>query len=240
MSEPTKVCPFCGAAASILDNHPVMSCIRNLVSQRDDDTQRAEAAEAERAKWYDYAAAAEREIESLGQSFAVTELAWKAEVEQRERAEAERDALQSQLQEIHEREAECCGEDESFDERIEALTSERDALRKDAARRVDAVDDAAGFAVAEVSRAMVKFPTWPTDPFHALAVVGEEFGELQKAVLQHSYETHKSVLLSDIRDEAIQLAAMALRFVVSLAAYRHAAGEQHDQSALDAALAVQP
>lgn len=92
-------------------------------------TQRAEAAEGERAKWYDFAAAAERENVSLGQSFAVTELAWRAEVEQRERAKAERDALRNQLQEIHEREAECCGEDESFDERILSLTIERDALR---------------------------------------------------------------------------------------------------------------
>lgn len=36
---------------------------------------------------------------------------------------------------------------------------------------------------AELDRAVVKFPTWPTDPFHALAVLGEEYGELTKAVL---------------------------------------------------------
>ncbi len=31
---------------------------------------------------------------------------------------------------------------------------------------------------AELTRATAKFPTWPTDPLHALAVLGEEFGEL--------------------------------------------------------------
>lgn len=39
---------------------------------------------------------------------------------------------------------------------------------------------------AELARAVDKFPTWPTDPLHALAVLGEEFGELTKAMLQHA------------------------------------------------------
>jgi hypothetical protein len=38
--------------------------------------------------------------------------------------------------------------------------------------------------LAELERATSKFPTWPTDPFHALSVLGEEYGELQKSVLQ--------------------------------------------------------
>jgi NTP pyrophosphatase (non-canonical NTP hydrolase) len=45
---------------------------------------------------------------------------------------------------------------------------------------------------AEVARATVKFPTWPTDPLHALAVLGEEYGELTKAMLQLTYEPHKT------------------------------------------------
>lgn len=44
----------------------------------------------------------------------------------------------------------------------------------------------------EIERAIAKFPTWPTDPLHALAVLGKEFGELTKAVLQSIYEPHKS------------------------------------------------
>lgn len=83
----------------------------------------------------------------------------------------------------------------------------------------------------EVGRAIAKFPTWPSDPLHALAVLGEEFGELTKAVLQSVYEPHKSTP-QDVREEAIQTAAMALRFVSSLDAYAYRAGEQHQQERL--------
>lgn len=83
--------------------------------------------------------------------------------------------------------------------------------------------------IAELARATAKFPTWPTDPLHALAVVGEEYGELQKAVLQHVYEPSKAVSRQDIREEAIQTAAMALRFAVSLSLYEYEPGQQHQQ-----------
>ena len=83
---------------------------------------------------------------------------------------------------------------------------------------------------AEVARATEKFPTWPTDPLHALAVLGEEFGELTKAMLQHTYEPHKGVTQQDIREEAIQTAAMALRLAMSLDSYEYQRGEQHKQS----------
>lgn len=80
----------------------------------------------------------------------------------------------------------------------------------------------------ELSLALAKFPTWPTDPLHALAVLGEEFGELTKDVLQMTYEPGKTSAES-VRKEAIQTAAMALRFVASLDAYIYKAGEQHRQ-----------
>jgi hypothetical protein len=83
---------------------------------------------------------------------------------------------------------------------------------------------------AELQRAVTKFPTWPTDPFHALAVLGEEYGELQKAVLQHTYEPHKGVTMDDIRSEAIQTAAMAIRWITSIDRYRFEVGEQHAQA----------
>ena len=83
--------------------------------------------------------------------------------------------------------------------------------------------------ITEVARATVKFPTWPTDPLHALAVLGEEFGELTKAMLQHTYEPHKGVTQRDIREEAIQTAAMALRLAMSLDRYEYRRGEQHKQ-----------
>lgn len=84
--------------------------------------------------------------------------------------------------------------------------------------------------MAELQRATAKFPTWPTDPLHALAVLGEEFGELTKAMLQFTYEPHKRVTRMDIRSEAIQTAAMALRLAMSLPQYDYAPGRQHKQA----------
>jgi hypothetical protein len=81
---------------------------------------------------------------------------------------------------------------------------------------------------SELTRAIDKFPTWPTDPLHALAVLGEEFGELTKDVLQMTYEPHKTNA-ENVRNEAIQTAAMALRFAASLDDYIYKAGEQHRQ-----------
>lgn len=82
--------------------------------------------------------------------------------------------------------------------------------------------------LAEVGRATEKFPTWPTDPLHALAVLGEEFGELTKAMLQFTYEPHKTSR-GEIRAEAIQTAAMALRLAMSLDRYEYGPCGQHTQ-----------
>ena len=85
---------------------------------------------------------------------------------------------------------------------------------------------------AEIDSAMRKFPTWPTDPLHALAVLGEEYGELNKAVLQLTYEPHKAgSSINEVRKEAIQTAAMAIRFVMSLDRYKYGGCEQHHQGA---------
>ena len=80
----------------------------------------------------------------------------------------------------------------------------------------------------ELERAVAKFPTWPTDALHAVAILGEEYGELQKAALQHMYEPHKSTL-ADIRAEAVQTAAMALRFIDSIDRYEFKRSKQHVQ-----------
>lgn len=87
----------------------------------------------------------------------------------------------------------------------------------------------------ELTLALEKFPTWPTDPLHALAVLGEEYGELTKDVLQMTYEPGKTNA-ENVRKEAIQTAAMALRFVASLDAYIYKAGEQHRQEQWQATL----
>lgn len=85
----------------------------------------------------------------------------------------------------------------------------------------------------ELKRAMTKYPQWPTDPLHALAVLGEEFGELTKDVLQMTYEPHKTNR-DNVRMEAIQTAAMALRFAASLDVYEYQEGVQHDQLPIQA------
>lgn len=81
---------------------------------------------------------------------------------------------------------------------------------------------------AELERATTKFPTWPTDPLHALAVLGEEFGELTKDMLQMVYEPHKTSREA-VRSEALQTAAMALRLVASLDSYEYKPCQQHGQ-----------
>jgi NTP pyrophosphatase (non-canonical NTP hydrolase) len=73
---------------------------------------------------------------------------------------------------------------------------------------------------AESKRACKKFPHWPTDPIHAAAVIAEECGELQKAVLEAVYEPHKGSR-PNIRTEAIQTAAMCIRFIRSLDAEQY-------------------
>ncbi|MDE2596309.1 MAG: hypothetical protein KGL44_05445 [Sphingomonadales bacterium] len=90
------------------------------------------------------------------------------------------------------------------------------------------VNSPLGITLEEVDRAVAKFPLWPTDPLHANGVLGEEFGELSKAVLQAVYEPHKSGK-AQVRMEAIQTAAMALRFIASLDRYKYLPGEQHAQ-----------
>jgi NTP pyrophosphatase (non-canonical NTP hydrolase) len=86
--------------------------------------------------------------------------------------------------------------------------------------------------VAEVARATGKFPGWPTDPLHALAILGEEFGELTQAMLQRVYEPHKATA-DDVRTEAVQTAAMALRLLFSLDRYKYKPCAQHAQEATE-------
>lgn len=90
--------------------------------------------------------------------------------------------------------------------------------------------DGVASILAEVERATAKFPTWPTDPLHAVAVLGEKFGELVRAVLQVTYEPGKATP-EDVATEAMQTAAMALRFVASLGNYDYARCPQHKQGA---------
>ena len=78
----------------------------------------------------------------------------------------------------------------------------------------------------EIGKAQSKFPTWPTDPLHAIGVVNEEVGELNKELLQLTYEPHKGNQAA-VFEEAVQAAAMAVRFLMSIEAYDYKAGKQH-------------
>lgn len=81
----------------------------------------------------------------------------------------------------------------------------------------------------ELERACTKFPEWPTDPLHALAVLGEEFGELTREMLQMTYQPSKTSR-ERIKEEAIQTAAMAIRLLASLNRYTYYPSAQHRQN----------
>jgi NTP pyrophosphatase (non-canonical NTP hydrolase) len=69
----------------------------------------------------------------------------------------------------------------------------------------------------ELQRAERKHPEWPTDPVHAAAILSEESGELVRSVLRWNYE-NKSFF--EMQDEAIQVGAMAVRFLLNLDYYK--------------------
>lgn len=75
----------------------------------------------------------------------------------------------------------------------------------------------------EIDRAERKFPTFPKDPLHASGVVSEEAGELAQAAVQWTYEGGSR---DQCQIEAIQTAAMAIRFLVALDAMEPAPCDQ--------------
>ena len=83
-------------------------------------------------------------------------------------------------------------------------------------------------AMAALERASNKHPCWPTDPIHAAAIIAEEVGELQREALQITYEPEKSNP-DRLREEALDVAAAALRFLISLDAYQFTPSHQHQQ-----------
>lgn len=70
----------------------------------------------------------------------------------------------------------------------------------------------------ELELARLHHPNWYADPIHASAVIAEESGELTQAALQFTYEKGNS---SDMLNEAIQVAAMAIRFIENFDGYRY-------------------
>jgi hypothetical protein len=91
--------------------------------------------------------------------------------------------------------------------------------------------DYVGMVFEELRRAERKFPGFPTDPIHAAAVLAEEVGELQQACLQWTYEGGS---LEAVTTEAVQSAAMALRFLVNMESFRRRPSEQEERVTVNA------
>lgn len=76
----------------------------------------------------------------------------------------------------------------------------------------------------EVESATKKFPLWPRDPIHAASVLSEESGELVRAANNFVY--HAGDRLEMLR-EAIQVGAMAVRFIEHMAEYHDIKSEPY-------------
>jgi hypothetical protein len=72
------------------------------------------------------------------------------------------------------------------------------------------------FLIEELKKAEAKHPNWPDDVIHASAIINEEAGELTQAALQYCYEGGESMR---IWNEAVQVGAMALRFMLRFDQY---------------------
>jgi hypothetical protein len=93
------------------------------------------------------------------------------------------------------------------------------------------LDDYIEMVFEELRRAERKFPGFPTDPIHAAAVLAEEVGELQQACLQWTYEGGS---LEDVTKEAVQSAAMALRFLFNMESLRRRPSDQEERVTVNA------
>lgn len=81
---------------------------------------------------------------------------------------------------------------------------------------------------AELERSIRELPLWPSDPIHAAAIVADECGELTQAAFQACYEP-ELIEPQDARIEAIQTAAMCIRFLLSMDRYEFRRGAGHYQ-----------
>lgn len=73
-----------------------------------------------------------------------------------------------------------------------------------------------GMIENELEFALEKFPQFPVDPIHAIAIINEEAGEATKDALQWTYEPHKLKNKETLRIELVQTAAMCVRMLCGL------------------------
>lgn len=82
----------------------------------------------------------------------------------------------------------------------------------------------------ELYRAMKKHPSWPTDPVHALNAFRHEVDGLSFIVGQLITQPYPQTVTKDeARRQALQCAAMCLRFLLSLHRYDFTPSAQHRQ-----------
>ncbi len=73
----------------------------------------------------------------------------------------------------------------------------------------------------EIRKAKKQHPNWPNHPAAQAGIVVEEAGELMRAALQWKYQRAGEELVQEVqkdrmRDEAIQVACVAIRFLENL------------------------
>jgi NTP pyrophosphatase (non-canonical NTP hydrolase) len=69
--------------------------------------------------------------------------------------------------------------------------------------------------VAELERAETKYPEWPVNLVEQGAIVAEEAGELLKAC-NNIHHVQKPGSREELIEEAVQTAAMAIRFILNV------------------------
>ena len=108
---------------------------------------------------------------------------------------------------------------------VEDLVAQRMALQREGLRPINTISPVLERCLeagrAEVRRDQEIHPAWPSDPLHALAILGKEFGELTQAMVQYTYERDKISSPAVVAEKALQTAAMALRLMLHLDDYRY-------------------
>jgi hypothetical protein len=80
-------------------------------------------------------------------------------------------------------------------------------------------NEALDLIIVELEKALKKHPDWPKDKIHCAAILGEEAGELIQASIDFEYAKSfksKSNSYKNMKIEAAQVGAMAIRFLVNI------------------------
>ena len=79
----------------------------------------------------------------------------------------------------------------------------------------------------ELLRAEKKFPNWPRDPVHGVAIMMEEAGEAIQAAIDFYYKREETP--EKLRKELLQTAAMATRMIIFVDKHKLKQEKSNDQ-----------